>query len=862
MRRDLIATLSLLLLCCTFAMAQVQVGSITGVVKSPQGEPVARAVVTATSPVAVENLQSVTDESGSYRFTHLKPGTYKLMVKSDNYQYTELPGIRVTVNAKLRIDIQLQEVGEQVIVITGETPLIETGKTSWDRVLTSEVLQQMPIFQRDFTEAIQILPGITPQVDGNMRGPSINGGRGRQVVWVVDGVENVDDYQGLNALYVSQDSIEEIEVIQSGFSVEYGRGSAGVVNVVTKAGTDEFHGKLYSYYRDDSFDDHQDEPFRWKQLGIQFSGPIVKNKTHFLGQFEYTYEHYVTKNMDPWGDIKYYDRNYERKAYQFRLDHRLMDNNVLSAKIAYMPYDRFFPSSWSIYPVRDATVYNYDNNNVTINDRHVFGEDDVLESTFQFSQYEMHKGKNADVPSDYIYYRWQENGVWQAQRWGNTGDADQVQRTYQLIEKWKHYHKLSDKSGMDWTVGLDLKRVGFHYDYDPTYAYYYYLNYSPSDANPIPYYKQQNVGNMRISGDTTMVALYVQNDWKISNRLTFNFGLRFDYNSFWGFKDFSPRAGFAYDITGDGKTLLRGGVGVYKDRDILFRMQQVNKPTNTYFYPILVNGQWDGTSWSKSTPVTTQYFYSDDMGTPYVIDVSLGIERELIPNWRVSATYNYKRGEERWFSKWENLRDPDTGKFPDPTSSYKCFYGNEGKSRFHSVIFELYKRYADNYQFSISYTWSRSRGNGYHYTSFLDQWVMHEPSLEDWRLGQFYALNNDVPHQFKASGLVTIPKILLNVAGTFRWRNGYPFTAQNYATSSLVGEINGYRNPNYGQLDMRFDRQIKLGRFSVTPKIDIFNLTNRENVTSLFALENYATFLQPSRWGPHRQLQIGIDFMW
>lgn len=860
MKKLTLYSVLLLILSSVVVFAQVQVGSISGRIFDPDGNRLAGVKVEVVSPVLLTRQEVITDASGYYRFTHLKPGIYELKVTSENFQMFRMTDIRVRVNDRLRFNINLVKIASETIVISGEAPLIQTEKTEVDRVLTREIVENMPVLGRDYTELIQLVPGITPQVDGNMRGPSVAGGRGRQVIWVVDGVENVDDYQGLNAVYLSQDAIEEVQVVQSGFSVVNGRGSAGVVNVVTKSGSDNFRGKFYGYYRDDSFDDHEDVPFRWLQGGVQAGGALIKGKTHYFAQFEYYDQYNKRKSVDPWGTVKYYEDDRDRQAYNIRLDHHLFENNVASVKFSYAPQNRLFPSTFSTRPIRDARVYDYANTNVTVNDSHMLSDEMVLESTFQYSEFGQEMSKNSDDPSDFFYYRWREGSAWKSERFGNAGTMDRKQKTYQFIEKLRKYMNSSSFGRMELTLGFDFKKVSFYYQYDDTYSYYYFNGFSPRDENAYPVYKRMYTGDARIEADVTQFALYLQNDWKLNDRLTMNIGLRYDRNNYWELNDWSPRFGAAYDLTGDGKTVVRGGVGIFKDRDILYRIQQVEKPVNTYFYPILVNGQWDGSSFRQSTPVTTTFWWEDEIKTPYVIDASIGIERELIPNYRLSATYMYKDGRDRWYSRWENI--DRTAEDYDPEYRQKNFYGNQGKSKYHALVLELFKRYADNYSFSASYTWSRSTGNGYHYTAFLDNYVSRDPTLEDWRLQQWFRLNNDSPHQIKFYGTVMIPVIDVMFAGTYRYRSGYPFTAQNYSTGKLVGEINGYRNPSQKQIDMRAEKIIKIGRFTIKPKVDIFNLENRENVTALYSLENWPTFLKPRSWGPWRQFQAGFDFIW
>lgn len=862
MKVRIIVTTILIALVAGLGVAQVQVGSMSGKVLSPDGKVVVGAKVKLYSPVALGKLEEVTDTYGNFRFSHLIPGVYTLTVESEEFQRFENTDILVSVNARLRMIVNLQAIAGETVIITGQEPIIEVDKTSFDSVITNDMISNLPLLSRDYADAIQILPGITPQVDGNMIGPSIAGGNGRQVVWVIDGVENVDDFQGLDNIYVSQEAIDQVQVITSGFSVEYGRGSAGVVNVVTKSGTDAYHGKLFGYYRDDTFEDTPDEPFKWQQFGLEFGGPIFKGQTNFYLVLERTDDHKTTKNTDPWGDITFYDRDTTRNTFQGRINHNLTDSNIVSVKFNYTPSEYFYPSASSIRPIQDATVYNYPAYNVTINDKHVFGDDSVLESTLQYTDNRTEKRPNTpDDPPHYFYYRWTEAGVAKSAIFGNSGTDDIIKKNFQIIEKYKIFREMGDESSMELTFGADARFSRINHKYDGDYRYYYYNGYSPDNPNAIPTYAYFYKGNLDIRADSDMYALYAQDDWKVNDRLTVNLGLRYDYNSYWEFHDFSPRAGFAWDLSDNGSMVLRGGVGVFKDRDILYRVQQVEKPVTTYLYPILVGGKWNG-AWRESTPTTTVYNFADDMETPYVIDWGIGIDRQIWEDTRISLDYSFKDGFSRWYSTWDNIPDPVTGKFPDPTMSYICNYGNEGWSRYHGVTIELHKRYSHGWSFDVSYTWSNSRGNGYHYSSFLDNYVIKDSSLEEWRLKQTFPLNNDVPHLFKIYGLARIPLIDVLISANFTARSGYPFTAQNYATGKLAGDINGYRNPDFAQLDMRLQKDIKIGDVRISPKVDIFNVFNRENVASLYALENYPlTFLTPNRWYDWRKLQVGLDIV-
>jgi hypothetical protein len=295
------ATLLLLLVGLSAGVrAQVSTtGSITGTVHDPQGAAVPKAEVTITEEATGVSRNVTADDNGAYSALGLTPGRYTVSTSPHGFKKTVNSGIDLHIGDKLVVDLKV-EVGAvtEVVTVTGEAAQVETRSSDVSSLVTSKQVTELPLNGRNYAQLVTLVPGISPVTQAGAGGAfgtngtgldshvdmSVNGNQSNANLWTVDGVNNMD--VGSNAtllVFPSIDSIQEFRVERNSFSAEYGQAQGAVINLVTKGGSNEFHGTLFEFFRNDKlnandvFNNRAGQPRptqRYNNYGWNFSGPV------------------------------------------------------------------------------------------------------------------------------------------------------------------------------------------------------------------------------------------------------------------------------------------------------------------------------------------------------------------------------------------------------------------------------------------------------------------------------------------------------------------------------------------------------------------------------------------------------------
>jgi carboxypeptidase family protein len=293
-----LACIPAVLILAEAALAQTT-GSIRGTLKDPSGAVIPGAQVTATLEGQNVPRVTTTDANGDFEFAVLPVGTYTLDVEATGFKKYVQKGIDVSLGHVTAVNPAL-ELGTvtQVITTQARVPLVETTSTQLGAVMTSRAVVDLPLNARDTYQLLQLQPGVQSQVGAglfygsdNAGSVSVNGGRGRSNNFMVNGGDANDQFANLPAIQPSPDTIQEFRVLTNTFDAEFGRNSGSVVNVVTKSGTNNFHGDAYEFFRNNAlnargFFDTALPDFKQNQFGGTFGGPIKKDKTFFFGSYE------------------------------------------------------------------------------------------------------------------------------------------------------------------------------------------------------------------------------------------------------------------------------------------------------------------------------------------------------------------------------------------------------------------------------------------------------------------------------------------------------------------------------------------------------------------------------------------------
>src|SRR5690242_12867114 len=300
----------LIMLLATVGSAQTFRGTILGTVSDPNGALVAGAKITAKNTSTGLERSATTDETGNYTIPELPIGPYEVRVEQPGFATLVVSNVAVEVASERRVDVTLRVASQENVVVIATNVQVETTTNTLGGTITTKAAADLPINGRDFTKFLVTVPGATGDPSGATDSPgsfglfSANGNRGRANNYLLDGTDMNDGYRNLPAIneagvFGTPATILPIEAISeaailSNFEAEYGRNSGAIVNIVTKSGTNDFHGSLFEFFRNNKLDARNffnpkpdpETQFRNNQFGGSVGGPIKRNQTFFYFAYE------------------------------------------------------------------------------------------------------------------------------------------------------------------------------------------------------------------------------------------------------------------------------------------------------------------------------------------------------------------------------------------------------------------------------------------------------------------------------------------------------------------------------------------------------------------------------------------------
>jgi hypothetical protein len=651
---------SLVLLCIvTFAPAvypQVNTADITGTVVDQSGAVVAGANVTVKNLATDLQRQTVTSDTGDYLIALLPPGEYEVKVEAQGFS-TLVQKVALEVGRRVTLNFSLRP-GKvtEIVTVEAEAPLIETTRSEIGGVVTPVEVQNLPLLNRTFANLSVIMPEARPigsfdPTKTRVGTVGMNGGDGRQLDVNVDGADDKDNVVGSLLQNFAYESIQEFQVLQHRWTAESGRAVGGVINVVSKSGSNEWHGSFFANFRDSSlrrkdFFERQttgDKPdFNRQELGGSFGGRIIRDKLFFFGAYERFRERQdvlVLPDALPQiaaipgaHPVPTIPTPYDDHLVTAKIDHHVSGKQSIFYRFSFQknssPNDQFdptLPSDLSGGNTNDNHLYS-----VVANHTYTFSPTKLNQFTFQFQDFKNEILAVTDMPN--VTFPSVQNGA-------NVNVPQKTtERKYQFRDdfSWQvRSHSL--KFGTNY-ISTDLG--GFFFFGAAGYQIFFFDD-PLTILNNRTLYPQgfstpgavQEIDFNSGAGDTTQprmhqLAFYFQDDYKVTPRLTLNLGLRWDANihilvdqtnnrtmrilqrlnnpraqaiarnpdllkrTTPSYREFQPRLGFAYDPKGDGRMVVRGGYGIFYDQIFqnltLFALQQSN-PTIYQTVLALVN---------------------------------------------------------------------------------------------------------------------------------------------------------------------------------------------------------------------------------------------------------------------------------
>jgi hypothetical protein len=600
---------ALITLAAVPTFAQQTTGTITGLVTDPQGMAVPGTTVTATNAATGFSRTDVSDGEGLYHLNAMPVGTYDVVAELQGFIRLERKDIVVDVSetTNLNLTLRLAAVAETVTVV-GETPLISTTSSSVGQVVDLTRIERLPLNGRQFANLAATVPGVglgfhSDPTKSAQYVPQISGGNGRNVDYVVDGGDNNDDTIGGLAQMYPLEAIQQFNVMTQRFDAQYGRGGA-VMNVVTKSGTNDVHGSAFTLFRDTSMNARTQtetlshlpkQDYRRYQYGGSAGGPIAENRVFYFAAFERTQQD-TKQTVNTLGLFPAEDGVFpipvRENLFTGKLTADLRAGHYLAVRYGYDGNST--PSGAGPLVAHSAWATSSNTfHSLNFNDSWLFGGTKLNDLIFQVSTFDnaipgsttqpvlifpngVMGGANGSAPQTTEQTKWQlrDDVSWTSRGFGG------LEHNLKAGGNWLHEPRLfiSTASGLG----------GF-------------FTMGANDLNAPVQTVQVIGGAVQANIPLDFYSAYLQDDWRVNPRLTVNAGVRYDYVSgmpldqsrnpnfqvmqaagaagrFAGtvLEDFGkspqkdanniqPRVGFAYDLRGDGRDVLRAGWGLYTD---------------------------------------------------------------------------------------------------------------------------------------------------------------------------------------------------------------------------------------------------------------------------------------------------------
>lgn len=933
-------------------------GSIQGTVSDSAGAVVFGAAVSARNLATNLTYKTTSDDSGRFVFPIVKVGTYEVNVQKSGFSLVKVSNVAVLVGSTVNIPVAFHVAGsKEEVNVSSEAALVETERTSVATNVNQRSIENLPVLGRNFESFVLLTPGVV--TDPNRGGDlSFAGMRGTANSLTVDGNDDNNSFYGQAAartgfktpFQFSQDAVQEFQVASNGYSAELGRASGAVINAVTKSGTNQFHGDLFEFYRDQSLNaydpitkqnyilshsgstvDPQAKPkYHYNQFGGSVGGPIVKDRLFFFFNLDdqrntlpnilnplpaisnptaeqTTALAYLTARDANW------DKTNNQNTYLVKLDGNINSKNQISARWNRQRFTAGEQESTggtvSLEHTGNSDVHT-DNGNVSLTSTltpHI-----VNQLRVAYLRDREPGAANSSLPEAVV----KNAGTTILQVGGNYFSPRETtirQQQYSDSLNWM-LGRHSIKLGADAAVAKVYNF--FPGDYAGSYTFGSVEDFGCSLESLAPGTAingmtcgsptfVQAFSTPKTSGpishpDTLEPSIFVQDDMHLLKNLSLNIGFRYDDQSVkqpgvqnpnalaLGYNtavakiknnEAAPRIGFAYDVLGNSRLVVRGGYGIFygTTNNMLLSTTMIsngiNFPVYTFtgagnvpYYPNKLSGLGAGTTAAPSIWVMASNFQN-----PVVQQMNLGVEYAVTKDLSISLSGLRVKGDHLTRTADQNLVTPTAKTILDNSGVAHPYYYYPGRissnfgrislfesnasSQYNGLVFEMKKRFTHHLQGSLNYTWSHAIDNNPDATSVTiggtddpkDPMYPTMPWLDRGNAGA------DVRHRLNLAYAADLnygrhkgwTGYLIDgwsTSGILIAQSGLPYSAligsnllgtgNTYnVRDSLVGR-NSLRMPANWEFDPRITRDIKLPveglKFSLFA--EAFNLFNHFNV--------------------------------
>ncbi len=798
-RTKLLLVALILALTPVMLMAQgFQVGNITGVAMDQTGGALPGVTITATNPDRGYTRTEVTDAQGRYRFAGLPLGTYRVEGTLEGFQPTKL-NVRVEQDKTTTIDVTMSlAAASEAITVTAEAPVVDPTNTSTTTRLSTEEYEKAPV-GRSFQSITALSPGISRSGNGN---PNANGALSAGNQFLFDGVDVTDPTTGTFGANINFEAIQEVNVMTTGLSAEYGRATGAVVSVITKSGTNDFEGSAKIIMSNDDWNaqnktrnqvtgaslartknDHVN-----KRYTGTLGGPLWKDHLWFFGAYEEFKPVAALSRTTITGEEYGSARN---ELFQnYRVNWQITPSHQVWAKWNEDPISgitRTYSEGTDVYVLtaqgqggeqKNAQYSGVFGSNFSVDATYGEADSVITVSPYKIGPYDNGSAIYDDTTGKYF------NGNF----FGAGNFVGRPRTQYNVAGTM--FTTLGGNSH-EFKLGVDSQdfESSSYYTYGNNRVYQV-DNYNPATGTFTPKYRYdyEDPGPQTSSGD--IQSIYARDKFSIGRRLNAEVGLRYEQQG--GQNDtgrdivdasaFAPRFGLTYDLFGNGSTLLTASAGRFNGwllQSFSDNAAQGVSRTNYKAY------EWNGTSYvfveEYRQPSGNSFPVNLELNPDRMDEVTLGIQRQIAANAGVTLRGIYRT--------WDNFVE-DRLTYVNGAQVTQ-FYNNGDLRRTYKALQATFdKRFSNNWSLYTNYTFSQVRGNQFStFNSVNDDFYdLNCRATADATLGTVPCAgaigtlkgkpNYDVPHVFNALGTygMSLGRVNLTFGGAGSYRSGYAYS--------------------------------------------------------------------------------------
>jgi hypothetical protein len=693
-----------LLSAVAFGQSEVGTASLNGTVLDPSGAAVSGAKVTATNNATGFTRTTQTSDAGLYSLLRLPVGTYDVSIEANGFKTAKRTAVPLAIGAVATIDIAL-EIGaaQETVSVSAEVPVVETTRSQTSTVVSEKAVADLPVNGRNFLDFTLLTPGVSRDYT---RGGDISfgGQRGTANSLLVDGADSNNIFfgqstgrsgTGRNPYSFSQDAVQEFQVNTNGYAAEIGRAGGGVVNVITKSGTNDLHGTLFEFFRDKALNantwanNRRGAPkraYHFNQFGGNLGGPVVKNRVFFF--FDYDGQRNTTPNpvflqVAPPADAASQQAAQELQPFLASYSNTL-NNDVFLGKVDFdltnaqrlsVRYNanRFKGANFENSGPNSAAEHtgnsDVSTDNLAANYTAVLTPKSVFESRFAYTRDNEPGASNAKTPEAQI--RQAGTLVLQIGR-NNFSPRYTNARTYQVVDSLSY---ITGRHTFKFGADIDFQKIDnfFPGNFSGSFQFNSYADFAARRAASFTQgFAGANTDGPLTRPNVNEYAFYGQDTWRMTDQLTLNYGVRYDLFAYAqppvrnpdaglaamkldtsrinpDHNNVAGRFGFAYRLSKTGQTTIRGGYGMYYGRtpSILtgtafsqngIQVQTYTLTSNIPTYPNILSAP---PALSRTPDI---YVFAPDYVQPLTHQFSFNFETQLGKDYALTLGYLGVRG--------------------------------------------------------------------------------------------------------------------------------------------------------------------------------------------------------------------------